>query len=183
MSKIGKIPVEIKDGVTVIIEGGEVKVSGSLGIISFIIPKGIDVKVVDRKVVVFQKKGFAELSKATFGLTRATVANMIKGVSIGFEKKLQLSGVGFRAQMLGGELALSVGFSHAVKIKEVPGIKFSVAENVVTVSGADKTLVGDIAAKIRAIRSPDPYKAKGISYVGERIRRKAGKAAKTVGTK
>lgn len=183
MSKIGKKPVEIKEGVTVVIERGQVKVSGPLGTLCFSLPKGIKVEIVDGKVIVSQKKGFVELSKATFGLARATIANMIKGVSFGFEKKLQLSGVGFRAQMSGNDLMLSVGFSHPVKIKEVPGVKFSVEENVITVWGADKTLVGDTAAKIRAIRPPDPYKAKGISYVGERIRRKAGKAAKTVGVK
>lgn len=183
MSKIGKKPVEIREGVTVAVEGREVKVGGPLGDLSFIVPQGIDVSVRNGKVVVSQKKGFAEISKATFGLTRATIANMIKGVSFGFEKKLQLSGVGFRAQISDNDLLLSVGFSHPVKIKEVPGVKFSVKENLITVSGVDKTLVGDTAAKIRAIRPPDPYKAKGISYVGEKIRRKAGKAAKTVGAK
>ena len=106
---------------------------------------------------------------------------MLKGVSEGFSKKLEMSGVGYRAQTSGNELILSVGFSHPVKISAPSGIKFLVNENIVTVSGIDKGLVGDTAAKIRAIRPPEPYKGKGIKYLGERIRRKAGKAAKAVG--
>ena len=119
--------------------------------------------------------------RALWGTYSSIAGNMLKGVSEGFSKKLEMSGVGYRAQTSGNELILSVGFSHPVKISAPSGIKFLVNENIVTVSGIDKGLVGDTAAKIRAIRPPEPYKGKGIKYLGERIRRKAGKAAKAVG--
>lgn len=182
MSKIGKKPVAIKDGVTLTIENKEVKVSGSKGTLSFKIPKEIEVKVEDNKVLVSQKRESNELD-ALFGLTRAYIANMIIGVSNGFEKKLELSGVGYRASASGNTLNLSVGFSHPVIIKASEAINFNVSENVITVSGINKVEVGDTAAKVRAIRPPEPYKGKGIKYLGERIRRKAGKAAKAVGAK
>ncbi|MCL4353278.1 50S ribosomal protein L6, partial [Patescibacteria group bacterium] len=121
--------------------------------------------------------------QSLFGLTRATILNMVKGVSEGFEKRLVLTGVGYRAALSGNDLVLSLGFSHPVKISSAEGIKFSVSENVVTVSGFDKRLVGDIADKIQRVRPPDPYKGKGISYEGQKIRKKAGKAAKAVGAK
>ncbi len=182
MSRIGKKPVEIKEGVTVSLQGQKVNVSGVKGNLSFEMPKGIEAKVENNNVIVSESKKDIDLS-AFFGLTRAMIANMIKGVSEGFEKKLELSGVGYRALVAGSDLTLSLGFSHPVKVKAEPGINFSVAENIITVSGIDKSLVGNEAAKIRAIRPPEPYKGKGIKYVGERIRRKAGKAAKAVGTK
>lgn len=183
MSKIGKIPVEIKEGISVSIIDGTAKVDGPKGSLSYSFPKQIEVKVMEGKVIISQKKENAESSKALFGLTRALIANMVKGVSEGFEKKLELSGVGYRVSLAGDDLTLSLGFSHPVKVLATDGIKFSVKENVITVMGIDKTKVGDMAAKIRSIRPPDPYKAKGISYFGEKIRRKAGKAAKTVGAK
>lgn len=182
MSKIGKLPVNIKEGVTVNIENNQAKVIGSNGTLLFSIPNGIVAKVEDNKIIVSQK-GDKETTKALFGLVRASLANMVKGVSEGFERKLELSGVGFRVQITGNDLVLSLGFSHPVKVAAPEGIKFAVGDNIITVSGADKTLVGDVASKIRGIRPPDPYKGKGISYKGEKIRRKAGKAAKTVGGK
>lgn len=182
MSKIGRMPIDIKAGVSVSLSNRRVTVGGSKGTLSYNLPEGIEVKVTDDKVVVFKKNGFKEL-KAVFGLTRAIIANMIKGVQDGFEKKLELSGVGYRAQLQGDDLLLSVGFSHPVKVKAIEGIKFQVSENVITVSGIDKGLVGDMASKIRGIRKPEPYKGKGIRYQGERIRRKTGKAAKTLGAK
>ncbi len=120
------------------------------------------------------------ITRSLFGLTRAQIANMVKGVSEGFEKKLELSGVGYRAQASGNMLTLFVGFSHPVVIKS-DDVNFEVSENVITVKGIDKTKVGDIASKVRSIRPPEPYKGKGIKYKDERIRRKAGKAAKTLG--
>ncbi len=181
MSKIGKKPVDIKEGVTVSIEAAVVKVNGSKGTLAFKIPAGIDVKVSDRKVELSEKNQEADNSKALLGLTRSIILNMIIGVSLGFEKKLELSGVGYRAQVSGEDLMLSLGFSHPVKISPDEGIKFQVADNSVIISGIDKALVGNTAAKIRAIRPPEPYKGKGIKYQGEVIRRKAGKAAKAVG--
>jgi len=183
MSKIGKIPVVISNGVTVTLQGNTVLVTGPKGSLSYVLPKGILVAIKESKVQVSQEEETKEQTKALYGLVRALIANMVKGVSEGFEKKLELSGVGYRAQLSGNDLTLSLGFSHPVKIKAVEGIKFSVVENVITIGGIDKSLVGNLAAHIRAIRPPEPYKGKGIKYQGERIRRKAGKAAKAVGGK
>lgn len=180
MSKIAKIPVEITEGVQVILEDKEIKVNGPKGNLRFEIPVGILVKITDGKVLVFQEKE-EDKSKALSGLVRANIANMVKGVTKGFEKKLELSGVGYRAQASGNSLTLSVGFSHPVKIDADQTVFFSVEENIITVSGADKALIGNIASKIRAVRPPEPYKGKGIKYQGEYIRRKVGKAAKAVG--
>jgi len=179
MSKIGKMPVIIKEGATVTIANNLVSVSGPKGNLSFPIPQSVEVAVEDGKVIVSQKEG----DKALFGLTRAIIANMVEGVTSGFEKKLELTGVGYRAQAAGSDLTLSVGFSHPVKITAPAGVTFAFAEGIITVAGSDKKLVGDMAAKIRAVRPPEPYKGKGIKYQGERIRRKAGKAAKAVGAK
>lgn len=183
MSKIGKKPVEIKEGVTVSFENSKITANGSKGTLSFDIPEGIDIKIEEGKILVFQKKEDAPETKALFGLTRALIANIITGVSSGFEKKLELVGVGYRAQASGSSLTLSLGFSHPVHFKAPEGVSFAVADNVITVSGADKILVGNTAARVRALRPPEPYKGKGIKYQGEKIRRKAGKAAKAVGAK
>ncbi len=180
MSKIGKIPVLIPEGVKIAEKEGKVTVTGSKGTMSFTLPSGIDVKIDNERIIVVPKNN---LSSALFGLSRAIIANLVKGVTVGFEKKLELSGVGYRAQVSGNDLMLFLGFSHPVKITAVEGITFQVLENVITVSGINKNLVGDIAAKIRGLRPPDPYKGKGISYLGEKIRRKVGKAAKAVGAK
>lgn len=180
MSKIAKIPVTITEGINVVSNDNKVKVSGPKGELDFSIPNGIKVQIEDGKVIVSQVKKDDRETKALFGLTRATIANMAKGVSLGFEKKLELSGVGYRAEASGTTLTLHVGFSHPVIVKN-DRVSFSVSENIITVSGIDKTLVGDIAAKIRDIRPPEPYKGKGIRYQGERIRRKVGKAAKAIG--
>ena len=181
MSKIGKKPVEVKSGVNVSITGQAVVVSGPKGQLSFVIPAGIKAEVKEGQILVTQAKKNDVETNALFGLTRAMLNNLVKGVSEGFEKKLELSGVGYRAQGSGNTLTLSVGFSHPVVIKADQGIIFTVVENIITISGSDKVIIGDIAAKVRAIRPPEPYKGKGIKYVGERIRRKAGKAAKAVG--
>lgn len=183
MSKIGRLPIEIPEGVTVTVVDTMVTVNGSKGTLSFAIPTGITVIVADGKIIVGQHDATKEETKNLFGLTRANIANMVLGVSKGVEKKLELSGVGYRAQASGSELTLSVGFSHPVKMKAPPGITFTVADTTITVSGIDKALVGLLAAQIRAVRPPEPYKGKGIKYVGEYIRKKAGKAAKAVGAK
>jgi large subunit ribosomal protein L6 len=183
MSKIGRMPIILKEGVSVAQEGQVITVTGPKGNLSFKVPERISIVVEDGKITVSQGDENDMKLRALYGLTRAHVANMVVGVSDGFQKQLELSGVGYRAQVNGGNLMLSVGFSHQVQVKAVPGIAFTVDENTITVSGSDKSLIGDIAAKIRAIRPPEPYKGKGISYKGERIRRKAGKAAKAVGGK
>lgn len=181
MSKIGRMPIAMRNGVTVTFFGQMVTVTGPKGTGSYEMPEEITAKVENDKVVVSQKIPGEEQTKALFGLVRATIANLIEGVSDGFEKKLELAGVGFRSQTNGSELTLSIGFSHQVKFPAPAGITFAVNEGIISVKGTDIALVGNTAAKIRAIRPPEPYKGKGIKYVGEKIRRKAGKAAKAVG--
>ena len=183
MSKLSKIPVQITEGVSVVIEGNLVKVTGQKGSLSFAVPLGVSVEKIDSRLHIGIKDKTEVDISAFLGLTRAQIANMVKGVSLGFEKKLELSGVGYRAQVSGNELILSVGFSHTVKVEAPEGIAFTVAENIITVSGIDKEVVGNIAAKIRAVRPPEPYKGKGIKYKDEKIRRKAGKAVKALGAK
>lgn len=179
MSRIGKKPIKIPEGVEVKIEGQRIIVKG---------PRGELQRELRPEIKVEQKEGQVFLSpnietkktRALWGLSRALVANMIEGVSRGYEKKLELHGVGFRAALEGGGLNLGVGFSHPVKITPPEGITFAVEKNVVTVSGIDKELVGNTAAAIRKVRKPEPYKGKGIRYVGEQVRRKAGKKAATI---
>lgn len=176
-SNIGKQPVIIEAGVTVVKDGKNVTVNGSKGSLSWTIPQGIDVEIVDDKVIV-KKTHEASYLEKFYGLTRSLLSNMVTGVSKGFDKKLELSGVGYRARVDGRDLILNLGFSHPVKVPAPENITFKVEENVITVSGIDKQVVGDVASRIRKVRPPDPYKAKGIKYEGEKIRRKAGKAAK-----
>lgn len=181
MSKIAKKPVEITQGVNISIEKNKIMVTGPKGNLEFIIPSGIKAEVKEGKIIISQIKENDEQTRPLFGLTRAMIANLVKGVAEGFEKKLELSGVGYRAQASGNTLTLSLGFSHPVIVNGGEGINFAVEENIITISGTDKALVGNVAAKVRSIRPPEPYKGKGIKYIGERVRRKAGKAAKTVG--
>lgn len=181
MSKIAIIPVILKEGVNVTFEGQKANVTGPKGNLSFVIPQGIKAEVKEGKIIVSQVIKNDEKTRALFGLTRSILSNLAEGVIDGFEKKLELSGVGYRAQAAGNTLTLSVGYSHPVVIKIENGITFTVEDNVITVAGIDKALVGNTAAKVRSIRPPEPYKGKGIKYVGKRVRRKAGKAAKAVG--
>lgn len=182
MSKIGKKPITITPGVNITITDGVVTVAGPKATMSYALMEGIDAKIEEGNLIVSEKNAEND-TRAAFGLTRSLLANMVQGVSTGFEKKLEMIGVGYRAQATPTDLTLSVGFSHQVKFKAPAGVTFAVAENVITVAGHDKMIIGDVAAKIRAVRPPEPYKGKGIKYVGERIRRKVGKAAKAVGGK
>lgn len=177
MSNIGKQPVQVANGVTVTLEHKNAIVTGPKGTLEQRIPSGITVEMNDNTLVVKKVRDSRELEKF-YGLTRALMANMVKGVSEGFDKKLELSGVGYRAKVEGRDLVLNVGFANPVRISPPEGITIAVAENVITVSGINKEIVGDVASKIRKIRPPDPYKAKGIHYVGEILRKKAGKSAK-----
>lgn len=183
MSKLAKKPVNVLEGVSVAFDQDVIKVSGPKGNLSFKIPSGVDVKLVEGRLIVSLKDKNSENLKPVLGLTRAMVSNMVTGVSKGFEKKLELSGVGYRAQIIGKDLIISVGFSHPVKIMGTEGLTFTVNENIITVSGANKDLVGNMAARIRFVRPPEPYKGKGIKYQDEKIRRKVGKAAKALGAK
>lgn len=183
MSKIGRMPIVIPTGVTVTVAGTKITVAGTKATFTHDVPNGITVSIAENVITVGQEGSEKQKhnSKALWGLTRALLANMIKGVSVGFEKKLELSGVGYRAQASGADLTLQVGFSHPVKIKAPQGVTFRVDGNTIIVEGPDKALVGNTAAKVREVRKPEPYKGKGIKYEGEYIRRKAGKAAKAVG--
>jgi large subunit ribosomal protein L6 len=183
MSKLARKPVIISEGVSIAFDKDIIKVNGAKGGLSFSIPEGVEVKSVDGRLNVSLKDKDNEGLKPSLGLTRAMIANMVTGVSKGFEKRLELSGVGYRAQVNGKDLSVSVGFSHPVIIDGMDGISFAVNENIITVSGADKDLVGNMAAKIRFIKPPEPYKGKGIKYQSEKIRRKVGKAAKALGVK
>lgn len=183
MSKVGKKPIEIKTGVQVSLENNLVKVTGPKGEKTYQVPSGIETKVEDNKLFLTVKSIKDRKLRSFFGLTRANLANMLKGVDTGFEKKLEIQGVGYRATMQGNDLSLSLGFSHPVKFQPKHDVKISVAENIITVSGTNKEYVGEAAAKIRAVKPPEPYKGKGIRYKGEQVKRKVGKAAKAVGAK
>ena len=179
MSRIGKKPIEIPKEVEVKTEDQKVIIRGPKGELFQEIRPEIGVLIKEGKIFVSPKKETKE-TKALWGLTRALLANLIQGVTKGFEKKLEIRGVGYKANLEGEELDLKVGFSHPVKIKKPAGISFSVEKNIITVAGIDKQLVGEVAARIRRVRPPDPYKGKGIRYLGEVIRKKEGKRAVTV---
>jgi len=178
MSRVGKKPIEIPKGVEVKVEGSEVIGKGPKGELSQSFRPEIKVELRGEKIFVLPQME-TKKTKALWGLTRALIANLIFGVTEGYEKKLEIQGIGYRASIEGEDLILQIGFTHPVKIKVPGGIKFSVEKNIITVSGIDKELVGQIAAKIRKVRKPEPYKGKGIRYQGEVIRRKAGKKAAT----
>lgn len=183
MSKIGKKPIEIKSGVQITINGRMVSASGNKGQANYELPEGIQVKHEGEKLFLTVSDFRNKTQRALYGLARAKIANMIKGIETGFEKKLEIQGVGYRAQMQGSDLVLSLGFSHPVKFKPENDVLIGVTDNIITVSGSDKAQVGLNASKIRGIKPPEPYKGKGIRYLGEIVKRKVGKAAKAVGTK
>jgi large subunit ribosomal protein L6 len=178
MSRIGKAPIPIPDKVTVSLDGLAVTVKGPKGELSRVLPEGVRVSQEDGTVVVSPTSDHRR-SRERHGLSRTLVANMVEGVSQGFTRKLEIVGVGYRAQVQGRKLVVSAGYSHPVEMVPPEGVTFAVENNTsVFVSGADKELVGNEAAKVRAIRPPEPYKGKGIKYEGERILRKAGKTGK-----
>lgn len=178
MSKIGQLPISIPSGVTVDISGGTVNVAGPKGKLEVNFKKDlIDVKVEEGNVVVSPKKE-SKIARSMWGTTRMLIANHIKGVTEGWKKQLELVGTGYRSEVQGTKLVLTVGYSHPVNIEAPEGITFKVEKSVINVDGIDKQVVGQVAANIRASRPPEPYKGKGVKYVGEVIRRKAGKAAK-----
>jgi large subunit ribosomal protein L6 len=178
MSRIGKQPVAIPDGVTVEISSGLVRVKGPGGELSQRVNPDMRVRVEGGEVRVERPSDERE-HRALHGLTRSLIANMVEGVTKGYEKRLEIQGVGYRAALNGQDLELQVGFSHSVKVTPPSGIEFEVpAPNRIVVRGIDKQLVGETAATIRKVRKPEPYKGKGIRYEGEYVRKKAGKAAK-----
>ncbi len=178
MSRMGKKPIELPAGVEVKIESGRITVKGPKGSLSREILRGIKVSIEDRKIVV-ERVGNTKELRSRHGLFRTLVANMVEGVSKGFEIGLELSGVGYKAIKQGKNLSLQVGLSHPVEVTLPEGIEIQVeGVNKIKVKGIDKQLVGQVAANIRGIKPPEPYKGKGIKYAGEVIRRKAGKVAK-----
>lgn len=178
MSRIGKMPVTLPKGVTVDIDGTKVSVKGPKGTLTETFHDGMTIQKEDGTVVVATPEDPAY--DAMHGLTRALLNNMVKGVTDGFSKVLEIEGVGYRGELQGKNLVLALGFSHPVPVEAPAGINFTVdkSQRVITIEGADKQTVGQVAANIRSLRPPEPYKGKGIRYQGEKIRRKAGKAGK-----
>ena len=180
MSRIGNAIIIVPKEATVTITDGEVVVKGPKGELKLRVPAGVSVTQTDGSIEV-KRKGDDKAMRAIHGYVRAEIANFIIGVTKGWTKTLELSGVGYRAAVTGADLTLNLGFSHPVVVTPPKGIQFAAAEGKITVSGSDKQLVGEVAAKIRELKKPEPYKGKGIKYQGEHIRKKAGKAAKAVG--
>ncbi len=191
MSRIGKKPILIPENVEIKLENNRIIIKGPKGELQREIRPDVKIGIKGKEMLITPCNAKGDISgktrykinnkknRAYWGLTRAVLFNMIKGVTEGYEKKLEIEGVGYKARKEGDDLILQIGFSHPVKIKQPEGIKFSIEKNVIIVSGIDKELIGQIAAKIRAVRPPEPYKGKGIKYQGEVIRRKAGKKVVT----
>ena len=183
MSRIGKKLIEIPSAVKVEISGQHIKVSGPKGELNAKMHQTIKAELKEGKLLISPKRELSTKDRGLWGLYCALIFNMVEGVTKGFEKKLEIEGVGFKAAVQGDELVMNLGFVNPVKIKKPEGITFAVEKNVITVSGINNQVVGQIAAEIREAKKAEPYKGKGIKYKGEKIRRKAGKAAKAVGGK
>ena len=177
MSRIGKLPVKIPSGVTVKIDGNHIAVKGPRGELSRTLPAEMTVAQQDDTIVV-SRPSDETLHKSLHGLSRTLVANMVEGVTKGYTRQLEIVGVGYKAEVKPYGLLLALGYSHPIEVRAPEGIKLTAPQPTqVTIEGADKEKVGQVAAEIRLLRPPEPYKGKGIKYVGEHIRRKAGKAA------
>jgi large subunit ribosomal protein L6 len=175
MSRVGKYPVALPQGVTAEVKGDRIAVKGKMGNLALAVPAEIAVKVAEGKVAVAMKQE-SPRARVLWGTTRNNINNMVKGVTEGFKEVLEIEGVGFRAAMAGKDLVLQIGFSHEVKYHIPEGIAIKVdKQTILTITGIDKQKVGQIAAEIRGMKRPEPYKGKGIHYEGERIRRKEGK--------
>ena len=177
MSRIGKIPVEIPAGVEVNINGQDVSVKGPKGTLTMSVATPLTAKV-DGSTVVVSRPDDERESRSLHGLTRTLIANMVEGVTNGYSKVLEIQGTGYRVNQKGAGLEFQLGFSHPVNVEPPEGITFKVEGNRVTVEGTSKELVGEVASNLRKIRPPEPYKGKGVHYLGENIRRKVGKAGK-----
>lgn len=183
MSRIGRSPIQIPTTVVVEIEGQKISASGPLGSLFIRVEPQLKVEKVNNKIVV-RRNGDDKSLRSLHGLTRTLLYNMVLGVEKGWQKKLELVGVGFRAQAAGDKLTLAIGYSHPIEISAPESINFKVEDNTkITVSGINKALVGQVAANIRKVRPPEPYQGKGIRYSGEYVRKKAGKAGKVGITK
>ncbi|MDD4358709.1 MAG: 50S ribosomal protein L6 [Candidatus Pacebacteria bacterium] len=176
MSRIGKKPIKIEAGVEVRIEGNTIFVKGQKGELKRSLIDSLDTKIDDNQIIIVPKDNELK-TNAFWGLQRTLISNMIEGVTKGFSKKLELVGVGYKANVQGKDLVLDIGFSHPVKVEAPQGITFEADKTSITVGGIDKELVGQTASSIRKIRKPEPYKGKGIRYEGETVRKKLGKKA------
>ena len=174
MSRIGKKPILIPAGVEARAEGKKISIKGPKGEISHQVRPEIKVEVKENQIFISPETK-TKLTSAFWGMDRAIIANMVKGVVSGFEKKLEIQGIGFKAALEGEKIVLSMGFTHPVKLQIPAGIKVTVEKNIITVSGIDRELVGQVSANIRKVKPPEPYKGKGIMYVGEFVRKKMGK--------
>ncbi len=174
MSRVGKKPIQIPQDIKVKIDGDTIQVESKKGKLSYKFLPQVEVKQEGNEIIVIRKSE-DRFSRAIHGTTRSLIANMIEGLSKGFEKKLEIVGTGYRAQMQGNKLVLNLGYSHPIEYVPPKDISISVERNIITVSGYDKQKVGQVAAEIRAFRKPEPYKGKGIKYVDEVVRRKVGK--------
>jgi large subunit ribosomal protein L6 len=184
VSRIGRMPVKIPAGVQIQIEGTTVKVKGPKGELARTFPGYLSFRK-EADALHVQRSSDVRAQRASHGMARALIQNMVTGVSQGFKKELQVEGVGYRAEMKGADLVLNLGFSHPITVHPPAGISFAIDEKtrIIQVHGYDREQVGQLAADIRKIRPPEPYKGKGLRYVGERVRRKAGKAGKAAATK
>lgn len=177
MSRIGKQPIEVPSGVTITVDDNKVTVNGAKGSLEQFTMPGINIKQEDNQLVV-ERINDERQNRARHGLMRSLINNMVTGVSQGFEKKLEINGVGYRVQAQGTDLKFNLGFSHDVIYHIPAGITASIEQNVITISGINKQQVGQVAAEIRTLKKPEPYKGKGIKYADERIIRKSGKSGK-----
>ena len=176
MSRIGKKPIAIPNGVTVTIDGQTVTVKGAKAELAWTVAEEIEVKQENGELTLTPREGTGTRGRAMWGLSRSLVGNMVTGVTDGFERTLELVGVGYRAAMKGQALSLQLGFSHEIDVPPPAGVTFAVPKQTeIKITGPDKQVVGEIAAKIRKIRPPEPYKGKGVRYAGEQVRRKEGK--------
>ena len=179
MSRIGKNPVQVPAGVTVTINGNTVSVKGPKGELTQTFHPNMTVALVDNQIVVTRPNDL-KLNRALHGLTRSLLSNMVTGVTTGYEKQLEILGVGYRAAVAGSKLTLNLGFSHPIEFNAPKGITIEIdkdKKNILIIKGSDKQVLGEVAAKIRGFKKPEPYKGKGIRYVGEYVAQKAGKAA------
>ena len=181
MSRIGRMPIAMPKEVKVTSVPPKVEVTGPKGLLAYSLPQGISVSVEGEKILVHRAND-QRTTRALQGLTRSLIANMVAGVTRGFEKKLEIVGVGFRVDLQGSTLKLTLGYSHPIEFAVPNGVAITVEKQThLVVKGADKQLVGHVAAKIRSLRPPDPYKNKGVRYTGERLKKKVGKAAAAAG--
>lgn len=181
MSRVGKKPIELPEKVEAKIQDKELTVKGPKGELKLKIHPWVKIELKDKEVLVTVKNPEMKVQNSLWGTFRSLVQNMVLGVTEGYEKKLEVNGVGYRVSLSGKKLLLNLGYSHPIEFALPEGLEAKVDKNIITVSGADKQLVGETAAQIRKLRKPEPYKGKGIKYVEEVIRRKAGKAAKAAG--